>query len=511
MTWLELGSIPYNEHLVFVWIASGRHGEPRAAFVIDGREYRTDNKARAAIRDALERTDRRAQIAEWRPTGIPGNEKELDYWPSWAEFRGFLDVYGPVYPWRRPTATPAIAAPPRVSAPQTPAAVSPTPLYDERHFQCWGQLIEIFPTDERPYDPILGRPAEGYGLNGYTGEFEPDTRRVLQVAHGFEDDETWPMRDEDEFVDAVEAARERLLRDSFFQRHDKPEIFAAYEAGQPRRTTYEMWRQVHRRRAYFLAGKEPVRLDLADDGTPAVAWRLDMTTGRIVPGDRTAGLLTGDHQRVTELTWLLAVEERRRKLKKVDGAIAKAYRKAARERDKAYRRMILTETFDLWAEKFAAADAADPRLRAEVAMAALRVQLEPILRAIATDPTGGALQELRPKDADYATVFVAEAVASAQERYELLWNKGIGFRQPGNRTQLRIHVAPAGALADDNAMSRPFPVGYRSIANLLVPSRVWAAWQYHAPGNTAGLSYDGLVWCDDHWAFFPKPYRVLTA
>jgi hypothetical protein len=24
-------------------------------------------------------------------------------------------------------------------------------------------------------------------------------------------------------------------------------------------------------------------------------------------------------------------------------------------------------------------------------------------------------------------------------------------------------------------------------------------------------AYDGLVWCDDHWAFFPKPYRVLTS
>lgn len=49
------------------------------------------------------------------------------------------------------------------------------------------------------------------------------------------------------------------------------------------------------------------------------------------------------------------------------------------------------------------------------------------------------------------------------------------------------------------------------MANLLVPARVWATWQYHSTGNSAGISYDGLVWCDDHWAFFPKPYRVLTA
>jgi hypothetical protein len=154
---------------------------------------------------------------------------------------------------------------------------------------------------------------------------------------------------------------------------------------------------------------------------------------------------------------------------------------------------------------------ADPRVRAEISMVALQVQLEPILRAIAADPTGAALRELRPRDADYAKVFVPETVEPARQRYEELWDAGIGFRSPVGRTRIRIHLAPAGALADDNAMSRPFPGGYRSVANLLAPTRVWATWQYHSPGNTTGISYDGLAWCDDHWAFFPKPYRVLTA
>jgi hypothetical protein len=126
-------------------------------------------------------------------------------------------------------------------------------------------------------------------------------------------------------------------------------------AARNRRATYELWRQVHRRRVYFLAGKEPVRVNLTDDATLTRAWRLDMTTGRIVPSDHTDDVATGDYQRVTELTWLLATENKRRKLK-VRGAIAKAYRKAFWKRDKAYHRMILTDTFDLWAEKFAAED-----------------------------------------------------------------------------------------------------------------------------------------------------------
>ena len=152
----------------------------------------------------------------------------------------------------------------------------------------------------------------------------------------------------------------------------------------------------------------------------------------------------------------------------------------------------------------------DPRLLAEISMTALSSRLEPILQAIAADRGGAALRELRPRPDDYAKAFVEAAEPLARERYERLWDTGIGFRRPVGRTRIAINVAPAGALTDDNPMSRPFPGGYRSVAHLLTPARVWARWQYRSPGDTTGLSYDGLAWCDDHWAFFPKPYRVLT-
>lgn len=350
MTALELGAVPYHERLTFVWVAFGSHGEPRAAFVIDGRDYADEEQARAAVRDALEQTGQRAQVADFRSANIPENEGELAYWPSWTEFRHFLDVYGPVYPWRRRQGPPAQAVQPPV-----PVAVPQTRLYSGRHFDCWGQLVVTFPAGQGPVDPVLGRQVEGYGLNSYTGEFEADTRRVLQCTSGDEDDETWPLRDEDEFVTAVEERREKLLRSSFYQRHDKPEIFAAYEQASPRRTTYEMWRQVHRRRAYFLVGTEPVRVDLTDDGTPMTAWRLAATTGRIVPSGRTDAetVVAGHHRRITEHAWLLAVEEKRRTLD-VDGPIAKAYAEAAAASSEGMRRLLLTDTFDLWAEKFAA-------------------------------------------------------------------------------------------------------------------------------------------------------------
>jgi hypothetical protein len=40
---------------------------------------------------------------------------------------------------------------------------------------------------------------------------------------------------------------------------------------------------------------------------------------------------------------------------------------------------------------------------------------------------------------------------------------------------------------------------------LLDPQRVWVAWEVIPLGKSAGMAYDGLVWIEDHWAWFPKP------
>lgn len=372
MTLVNLGPIDYHEHLLFVWTAA-RRGGLAAAFVVDGRNYADEEQTRAAIREVLEQTDSRVRVEDYSPASInPANERELDYWPSWAEFRTFLDVYGPVYPWRRPSPTEQArnAAGDQTATSITGEVPSPSaqlpPLYDNLHFECWGQLVELFPRGGRRYDPVLGYEVPGFGLNGYTGEFEGHTKRVLQLVSGEEDDETWPLRDEEEFIAHVEQEREQLLRTSFFQRHDKPEIFAAYEQAaregrtpKSLRATYEMWRQIQRRRAHFILGDEPVRVDLADDGTPVMAWRLETATGRIVATSRAdaEAVFAGDGTRVTEYAWMLAVEERRIALDLgVDGAIAEEYSKASTETDDVYRRAILTKSFDLWAEKFAAED-----------------------------------------------------------------------------------------------------------------------------------------------------------
>jgi hypothetical protein len=140
---------------------------------------------------------------------------------------------------------------------------------------------------------------------------------------------------------------------------------------------------------------------------------------------------------------------------------------------------------------------------ADVSITVLRLRLEPMLQAIAVDRTGVALRELRPRDDDYAKTFAATVVDRARRHYEELWAGPLDFRHPEPGAHVEIHVAPLG---DDHEL---FPAKRRDVAALLLPNRVWASWRYVTPGRRAGLSYDGLAWCDDHWAWFPKPYRLL--
>lgn len=161
-------------------------------------------------------------------------------------------------------------------------------------------------------------------------------------------------------------------------------------------------------------------------------------------------------------------------------------------------------------EMGAALAAAAPQLAA--ASAALLVQqVQPLLLALAQDPDGDVLQALRPRAADHALAFVPSAAQAAATAFAAVWQQPPRPARAPAGARIQCHAAPAGMLASDNALSRPFPGGYRALAPLLQPQRVWLAWKLIAPGRDAGMAYDGLVWLDDHWAWFPKPYRVLAA
>lgn len=145
------------------------------------------------------------------------------------------------------------------------------------------------------------------------------------------------------------------------------------------------------------------------------------------------------------------------------------------------------------------------------AIAVIKAQLEPLVRALAADRAGDVLRTVRPRPDDYAKAFRAPLAAAAAQEFAKLWAEPLSLRHPRpEQSQLLLDLAPAGMLASDNELSNRFPGGYQTLAPHLVPHRVWARWKLVRPGETVGMAYDGLVWLDDHWAWFPKPYRVLS-
>ncbi len=149
------------------------------------------------------------------------------------------------------------------------------------------------------------------------------------------------------------------------------------------------------------------------------------------------------------------------------------------------------------------------RQAAMLSAAALEESLAAQLHAGMADPEALAAS-LRPRAGDAHKVFradVADAIDAAQTES---WTHGkVRIRVQSHQTDIRVNVAPAGMLAQDSPLVRPFPQAYRALSEYLEPSRVWATWVHHAPGVAQGMRYDGLVWVDDHWAWFPKPWRAL--
>jgi hypothetical protein len=134
----------------------------------------------------------------------------------------------------------------------------------------------------------------------------------------------------------------------------------------------------------------------------------------------------------------------------------------------------------------------------------------PVLAALPGPLGREMIAELRPRPEDYARVFVEDAALHARAHYDELWRETPVISPPSDATELDVHAAPAGMLRTENELSLHFPMGYRAVADELVSERVWLSWRYRKPGASAGLLFDGLVWLDQRWAWFPKAFRALA-
>ena len=133
-----------------------------------------------------------------------------------------------------------------------------------------------------------------------------------------------------------------------------------------------------------------------------------------------------------------------------------------------------------------------------------------LLTEIRSGDAKAMTQALKPTSADYAAVFVADAASKAEAGYEKLWSdpRAVITADPAN-TELKIWKATSDELQKGTGESAEFPGGYKRIAGQLKPGITIYRWKYVKPGATLGMAFDGLVYVNGHWAWFPKPWRAL--
>lgn len=126
------------------------------------------------------------------------------------------------------------------------------------------------------------------------------------------------------------------------------------------------------------------------------------------------------------------------------------------------------------------------------------------------DP-GALTKKLRPQTADYRAVFGPELGKAAEAMYKADWDAGRIVIQPKDgQSELKLSAASTEDLQKGSGEAREFPGGYGKLAPKLAAGLTIYRFRFVQPGQSLGLAFDGLVYVNGHFAFFPKPFRILA-
>lgn len=117
--------------------------------------------------------------------------------------------------------------------------------------------------------------------------------------------------------------------------------------------------------------------------------------------------------------------------------------------------------------------------------------------------TKALTQSLKPSSADYVTVFGSSS-AKAETYYAKMWSDPSAVVAPtSGQTELILFSD-----STDKVVTSPgkFPGGYSKAK--LQPGLTVYGWKFVEPGKTLGMAFDGLIFVNGHFAFFPKPWRA---
>lgn len=117
---------------------------------------------------------------------------------------------------------------------------------------------------------------------------------------------------------------------------------------------------------------------------------------------------------------------------------------------------------------------------------------------------------LRPKPDDYAAVFVGDAAQKMKAAMDPLWDGGkLTLKPQPEQTEVKAFGVAQAQMLSGEGHAQHCPGGYKDVAAKIQPKVVVYCARFVKPGEKLGLSVDGLVWVNGHWAIFPKPFKVL--
>lgn len=117
---------------------------------------------------------------------------------------------------------------------------------------------------------------------------------------------------------------------------------------------------------------------------------------------------------------------------------------------------------------------------------------------------------MKPTDADYSTYFDASFADTAKESYSKLWNDPSTVIAPKEgQTELILYKATTEEIKNQTGQGVEFPGGYKDIIDKIKPGQTIYRFKFVEPGETLGMSFDGLVNINGHWTLFPKPFNLL--
>lgn len=126
----------------------------------------------------------------------------------------------------------------------------------------------------------------------------------------------------------------------------------------------------------------------------------------------------------------------------------------------------------------------------------------------ASGDKSAALAKLRPTLADYRAVYREPLASKLEESQKRLWEGGKPLSGRPGQTELVIIFARTDDLIDGKPVLGEFPGGYKDITSQMIRGVPIARFKMLEPGQSAGISVDGLVHVNGRWVLIPRPWMA---